>query len=256
MFTVSNHHLMPLLTLRHSLMKKAGILDCLQKRFITVCLDKKCLALCDEHGIQNCIHLTIPETPYTGFGAAISKYQKNSYNYIVWLKYELSLESLLVTEEFFYFDADVMVFKNPFPDTRYGRDNNGTKIEGHYDIMYQRERGMKERGCGGSVNGGLFWMRNATVLHEKFFPAFMKHREELINLTGRSDQDIVGDYVCLAKCCTLPTNRFMGHCVWSRDAYGFHDQDMVTFHTNCVSGLTAKMTTIKQFGHRYFGHPV
>jgi hypothetical protein len=255
MFSMSNQHLVPLLTLRHRVMAKAGVLDCLRKRFITVCLDKKCLALCKENDLPGCIHLDIPETPLSGFGAATSAYQKYSYNYIVWLKYELFLEALLVTEEFFYFDADVMVFKNPFPDTRYGRDNNGIKVEGRYEIMYQRERGMKERGCGGSVNGGLYWMRNSSALHDKFFPAFMKHKEELIYGTGRSDQDISGDYVCLAKCCTLPVARYMGHCISSRDANGYDVKDVVTFHTNCVAGLATKMNTIKSFAHSHFGQP-
>jgi hypothetical protein len=255
-FTLSNQHMMPLLTLRHTIMKKAGVLDCLRKRFITVCLDKECLAMCKTNGLPNCMHMVIPETPLSGFGTAASAYQKNSYNYIVWVKYEMFVEALKVTEEFFYFDADVMVFKNPFPDTRYGRDNTGAKIEGRYDIMYQRERGMKERGCGGSVNGGLYWLRNSTALHERFFPAFMKHREEIINLTGRLDQDIIGDYVRLVRFCTLPTNRFMGHCISSQDQYGYSIADMVTFHTNCVAGMEAKINAIRDFAHAYFGHPV
>jgi hypothetical protein len=255
-FTLSNHHLMPMLTLRHHIMTRAGSLECMKKRLITVCLDKKCLELCNSNHLPNCMLLVVPETPYGEFGKKVTAYTKNAYNYIVWVKYEMFVEALFVANEFFYIDADVMLFRNPFPDTRYGRDNTGNKIEGEYDIMYQRERGMKERGCGGSVNGGLYWLRNATALHEKFFPAFMKHREEIINLTGRLDQDIIGDYVRLARYCTLPVARFMGHCISSQDQYGYNVKEMVTYHTNCVAGMHNKMDAIKDFCHQYFGSPI
>lgn len=248
--------MMPLLTLRHNIMQRTGVLDCLRKRFITVCVDKKCLEMCKSHDLPNCIHMVIPEIPYGEFGNKASKYTAHAYMYILWVKYEMYVEALFEANEFFYFDADVMVFRNPFPDTRFGRDANGRQVEGTYDIMYQRERGMKERGCGGSVNGGLYWLRNATDLHTKFFPAFFKHREEIINLTGRLDQDIIGDYVRLVRYCTLPVARFMGHCITSQDQYGFKVRDMVTYHTNCVAGMANKIAAIKDFARSYFGHSI
>jgi hypothetical protein len=61
----------------------------------------------------------------------------------------------------------VVIFRDPFPATRYGRDENGTSFKAEYDFMFQRERGIKERGCGGSVNGGVMWFRNSSALHEK-----------------------------------------------------------------------------------------
>jgi hypothetical protein len=255
-FTLSNHHLLPLLTLRHQIMTKAGSLQCIKKRFITVCLDKKCLELCSSNHLPNCVLLMIPETPYGEVGNKATAYTKNAYNYIVWVKYEMFVEALFVANEFFYMDADVMLFRNPFPDTRFGRNSMGKQIEGEYDIMYQRERGVKERGCGGSINGGLFWLRNTTVLHEDFFPALIKHREEIINFTGRLDQEVIGDYVRLVRYCTLPTARFMGHCFSSRDHYGYNVKDVVTYHTNCLTGLHNKVNAIHDFCHKYFGHPI
>lgn len=255
-FTLSNHHLFPLLALRHRIMDKANITYCQQQRFITVCLDRKCLSQCENSGFMNCVYLKVPETVYSEFGRKDTAYQKNSYNYIVWVKYEMFVEALMVANEVFYFDADVMLFGNPYPEAQFGRDETGKKIPGPYEVMYQRERGMKELGCGGSVNGGLFYLRNSTGMHERFLPTILKHRADIINLTGRLDQDIVGDYVRLVKYCTLPVNRFMGYCVPSQDANGYDPKQIVTFHTNCVSGMHNKMDTIRNFAVSYFGHSV
>ena len=195
--------------------------------------------------------IALPETVYGGFGVKTTLYQKNSYNYIVWVKYEMFVEALMVAKEAFYFDADVMVFSNPFKHT-YGRNEHSKRIRGEYEVMYQRERGMRELGCGGSVNGGLFYLRNSTAMHEKFLPAILKHRADIINLTGRLDQDIVGDYVKLVKHCTLPVSRFMGHCLSSQDAAGFAFRQIVTFHPNCVAGLDKKIETIQIFATGVF----
>ncbi len=63
-----------------------------------------------------------------------------------------------------------------------------------YVCMYdQRERGMKELGCGGSVNGGLLYFRNTSQLRQKFIPKMWSHREEILAGHGaRSDQEIMG----------------------------------------------------------------
>ena len=252
-FTLSNHHLFPMLLLRHKIMNRANITSCQEQRFITVCLDRKCLAQCEMHGFMNCVHLVVPETVYSQYGSRDTLYQKNSYNYIVWVKYEMFIEALMVANQVFYFDADVMLFGNPYPEAQWGRDEQGNKIPGPYEVMYQRERGMKELGCGGSVNGGLFYIRNSTGMHERFMPAIMKHRADIINLTGRLDQDIVGDYVRLVKYCTLPVKYFMGFCLPSQDARGYDATKMITFHPTCVSGLQAKIEAIKDFSRQVFG---
>jgi hypothetical protein len=101
MFTVSNQHVIPLLTLRQSIMKRYGFLDCLQQRLITVCLDFTCQYMCTEQALPNCIELSIPPTVLSGFGMVQDDNQKWSYNYIVWLKYELFVEALKVANEFF-----------------------------------------------------------------------------------------------------------------------------------------------------------
>jgi hypothetical protein len=251
-FTLSNHHLFQLILTRQKIMHKAGILSCLEKRFVTVCLDDKCLSMCNTNKVKNCVKIVIPETPMSGFGTHASEYQKNSYNYIVWVKYEMFVASMLVANEVFYFDADVMVYGNPFPEAQWGRDQTGKKIPGPYDIMYQRERGMKEKGCGGSVNGGLWYLHNTTRLFDLWFPKVMQHRADIINLPGRLDQDIVGDYMRLIKYCTLPVRKFMGYCPSSQEP-GYDPREIITFHTNCVAGMSSKLDRIREFTHQRFG---
>lgn len=246
MYTLSNHHLFPLLVLRQEAMAKKGVLNCLQQRFITTCLDEKCLMLCKAHKFSNCALITMPETPYTAFGAQATSYQKNSYSYIVWLKWETLFSALSVAKEVFYLDADVLLLDNPFPDTRFGRDQTGRRIPGEYEFMYQRERGMKEKGCGGSVNGGLIYLRNSTSVQGKLIPAIANHKQDMIQLTGPSDQDIVGSYAKLVKYCTLPVDKFMGHCV-SSQASNYNPKQMITYHTNCVAGLDTKINHIRSF---------
>jgi hypothetical protein len=249
MFTVSNQHVIPLLTLRQSIMKRYGVMDCLQQRLITVCLDPTCQYMCTEQALPNCIELSVPTTVLSGFGMVQDDYQKWSYNYIVWLKYELFMEALEVANEFFYFDADVVLFKDPFPATRYGRDENGTSFKAEYDFMFQRERGVKEWGCGGSVNGGVMWFRNNSALHEKLFPAMLERKDEIVNVHG-NDQDIIGSYAYMVRKCALPATQYMGHCTTSRDNRATA-ANVVTFHTNCVSGLQRKLAVIRSFERQY-----
>lgn len=73
-----------------------------------------------------------------------------------------------------------------------GRNNDGKVIHAEYDVMYQRERGMRERGCGGSVNSGVVYMSNSTAVHEVYKPRMMQARESIVMGTaGRLDQVLV-----------------------------------------------------------------
>lgn len=210
---------------------------------ITVCLDAECLSSCQIQHIPNCVVLKMPSIPYVEFAAGYE------YFYLTWLKYELAFLSLDYANEVFYLDADVLIRKNPFHEVLFGRDPSGKKIPGEYDVMYQRERGIKELGCGGSVNGGLLYFRNSTGVRERFIPSMLSHRVEIVNGEGRSDQEIMGDYVGLVRYCTLPVTLFTGHCGGSRHQGGAipRPEEVITYHTNCVTGLKAKVANIKTF---------
>jgi hypothetical protein len=115
-----------------------GLRSCLEQRFITVCLDAKCSAVCTKHNVTNCVELAMPELPGADFA-------KGPYFFFTWLKHELLYEALQVAEEAFYFDIDALVLRNPWVDIRYGRDEQGNHIPGPYDLQWQRDRGRGPR---------------------------------------------------------------------------------------------------------------
>ena len=59
----------------------------------------------------------------------------------------------------------------------------------------------------------------------------------------------VRDYVGLVRYCTLPVKLFTGHCMGSQFMGKgiFHPWDVITYHTNCVTGLKAKVSNMKKF---------
>jgi hypothetical protein len=193
---------------------------------------------CSENNVTHYLKLTIPEVPHSSFGSR-SQSSQDGYNFMTWIKHELMYEALMVAHQAFYFDIDVLILKNPWPEVTKGRTPDGQTMESEYDVMYQRERGMKEKGCGGSVNSGVLYFRNSTKIHTLLKPLMMVRviaRESIIlGTAGRLDQDILGDHVHLLRYCTFPVNKFAGKCESSRDPNG-RVQDLVTFHANCVSG--------------------
>ena len=146
MFSYTSHYTMDLIVLQHKAMESWGLIDCLESRFVTACLDAKCMAMCSSRKIPNCCLLHMAELPGSDFG-------KNAYKYFTYLKHELMFEALKVVEEVFFFDADTVIFRNPWVETQFGRNEQGQKFPSSYDIQYQRDRG-RSLSCSGSVNSG------------------------------------------------------------------------------------------------------
>jgi len=234
-FSYTNQHLFKFILLQYEAMEMGGHKDCLISRFLTVCLDGACSSLCVHHNITNCVYLDVPATPLVGFQGKKTEYGQYSYNYMTWLKYELLRAALMVCKQVFYFDADVVMFRNPWPEVNFGRDQQGRAVSGTYDIMYQKARGRDKLSCAGAVNGGLLYMRNSSELHERFFPKLYSHRERIILGTDKSDQDVVTGYVGLLRHCTLPVHKFAGHCRWSNIQSAVM-KDLITFHASCAHG--------------------
>ena len=254
MFTYVNQYAFPLTALRNHILKLTRKALCLEKRLVTVCLDEECGLLCKKNRIANCTQLDAPPTPYSQYSATVDVAQKHSYAFMTWLKYEMLFAALQVATEVFYLDADVMLFDNPFIEVPYGRNSTGAKIPGEYDIMYQRERGLKELGCGGSVNGGLLYLRNSSAIHDKFIPSMLKMRNTILSGSGRSDQDIVGDYVGRLSHCSLPVSRYMGACTSSKPGDQRVDvRKIITYHANCVGGMDNKLKRLKEGAERITG---
>ena len=60
-----------------------------------------------------------------------------------------------------------------------------------------------------------------------------------------SDQDFVNGLSATIRQCTLPATKFIGHCSGSHDKSAPLNQ-LITYHTNCVSGFDAKMRKMKE----------
>jgi len=162
--------------------------------------------------------------------------------YYTWLKHELMYEALQIANEIFFFDADVVIFRNPWPEVTYGRDETGVRIKGEYDIMYQRERGMRVINCGGSVNSGQLYInknRNKTLI-KQYFQLLYERKYKIIYDSSRLDQDHVSDIVpSLLKYCTLPVKRFQGHCTWSQDLTAKWNE-IISYHSSCANSHQKK----------------
>lgn len=212
--------------------------SCLESRFVTVCFDAKCLDRCVSSAIPNCVQLVMPEIPPSDFG-------KQAYNYFTYIKHELMHEALKEADEIFFFDADVLLFRNPFMAVQYGRYDNGSRIEGPYDIMSQRDRG-RGPGCTGTVNSGQMYLRNSTRTMD--YTQDMKDlRDKILSGCCGLDQDFVGEMALKYKLrrCTLPATEFTAHCL---SVFGniqhidgrFPAKDIVSYHTSCVEGYANK----------------
>ena len=239
MFTCLNNRMFDLVLLQRKAMEIGNVRKCLESRFITICLDRKCVELCHNNSIPHCIRINLPRIQPSDFGG-------KSYSYITWIKQEFMYEATKVAQQIFFFDADVIILRNPWLEISYGRDEKtGQRISGPYDIQYQRERGIRERGCGGSVNTGQMYIRNSSAIQSYFHKLFEK-KYDIIVTRKRLEQEFVGDLVSMLKYCTLPSKYFFGHCIYSRD-YGAVLSEIIAYHTSCVSGLARKKTLLLSF---------
>jgi hypothetical protein len=114
----------------------------------------------------------------------------------------------------------VGVFSSHSTDAQVGRNSMGKRTEGEHDTMYQRERGMKELGCGAPLTADCSGCGAPPPCTRTSFPS----------------QELIGDYR-LVRHRMLPTARFIGHCFSSRDHNGYNVNRMVVYHPNGVSGL-------------------
>ncbi len=85
---------------------------------MTVCMDPKCHTMCVNAKIDNCVLLDSPELPLSDFG-------KEAFFFFSFLKFELMRASLTVVDEVFFFDADVLLFRNPFIETHMTLNTDG-----------------------------------------------------------------------------------------------------------------------------------
>jgi hypothetical protein len=178
MFTYSSHYTMDLILLQHQSMSsystKLG--KCLSEKMIIICFDKGCFDFCSKHRIPNCIVIEPPKRedplPPSDFG-------QGEYIYFTYVKHDFMKAALQVAEHIMFFDADVLIFKNPFIHTQYERDKIGKRSNLRpIDIMWQRDRGRGD-GCEGSVNSGQIYLRNSSKV-ANYFDDLMKQKDKIL----------------------------------------------------------------------------
>jgi hypothetical protein len=83
-----------------------------------------------------------------------------------------------------------LIFRNPWIDTQFIRDNHGNNVPTVVDLLYQRDRGFGPT-CYGSVNSGQMYLRNSSLL-STYFQMMRGYKHEIIHDKKELDQVYVG----------------------------------------------------------------
>ena len=220
MVTFANAHMFRLLVLQRRALEINHMRECVENRFVNVCLDARCLELCDEHGIPNCVDLNIQTSP--------SNFQKADYFWITYIKHEVLEAALQVATEAFFFDTDTLIFDDPW-------SVDLAAPAGPYDLRYQHETGVGDL-CGGGVNSGQLYARQ-NVKTASYFAAMRASKPQILLGNHGLDQDYVGpnaDAANLTRCALDPAF-FIGHCGSSHLATT-DSKKVVVYHVNCAGG--------------------
>lgn len=254
MFTYTSHYMTDLMDIQLRAMNASGLGHCLRQRFVHLCLDTKCHQHCRENKIPHCALVNFDMLPPSDFN-------KGEYRFFTYLKHILLNEALKVAEEAFFFDADCIVMKNPFVEAQYHRSEDGTRHYGPVDIQFQRDRG-RGNSCGGTVNSGQIYLRNSTQV-QHYLQAMLGYQDTIMEGKSGLDQDFVTPAINQANLthCSLAAHLYTAHCytVFGNIQYinnASPVNDVVTYHTSCVEGLTAKkhnlmhvLTAVEQHNH-------
>ena len=237
--TYANSRMFPLLLLQRHALEVGAVRMCLQRRFITVCLDAECLQQCARHHVPNCVDL--------GIQTVASPFLKDDYFWITYLKHEI-MEAVLQggAEELFFFDTDVVVFRDPW----------SVKLQdtGNLDLRYQVGNVPASMGqCLRGVNSGQVYLRrtNTTLA---YLAAMRGYRAEI--LAGKAGGKLDQDFVPLAagrvglQHCGLDTLAFLGHCngCYSDAVSGMPPvTSIVGMHADCAGDTEQKMQILAKF---------
>lgn len=250
MFTYSNYYTMPFIYLQQQSMEVWNLTSCFQKRFITVCLDKKSYHMCLKYNISHCVYLDLPDM-------SPSQFNQGDYIIFTYIKQDLIIEALKYANEIFFIDADVLLFHNPWPSIYLKDDENQTLLADNsimYDIRYQRERGGNGN-CGnpdrGHVNSGVMYLRNTTKVNEFYIPFMRKNRDIIIAAKDGYEQDFVSDTITKYQLyhCVFHASLYTSKCIFAFDGEVKYDAFLgriVTYHTSCVGKHAEKLHYLKK----------
>lgn len=242
MFTYASHYMTDLIQIQDRAMNASGLGNCLRNRFVRLCLDVKCREFCKKHGIHNCPMIDLQMLPPSDFN-------KGEYRFFTYLKHILLSEALKVADYAFFFDADVIVMKNPFPETQFDREESGQHKhkEVPFDMMFQRDRG-RGNSCSGTVNSGQIYLRNSPQV-QTYLQTMLALESKVLAGKDGLDQDFVAEAALKANMttCPLTPHLYTAHCyqIFGNIAYMLNKtpvKDIISYHTSCVEGLGTKKT--------------
>lgn len=216
MITYVNHHAFSLLQLQREAMELGGMRECIEQRFVTVCLDARCPEMCREFGVPNCVDLSI-ET-------AASPFLTRDFTYIVYVKHEIMLSALSIATEVFFVDTDALIFDDPW------RFPMGT-----YDLMHQSESATLDVDqCSAQPNGGQLYVRQ-TPAALQFLENMMTHKEDILDGHKGLGQGYIvrAAEAAGASRCALNQTLFAGHCEARNRADSVAHS--VVYHFSCLS---------------------
>eukprot|EP00601_Ochromonadales_sp_CCMP2298_P012379 CAMPEP_0173263318 /NCGR_PEP_ID=MMETSP1142-20121109/27295_1 /TAXON_ID=483371 /ORGANISM="non described non described, Strain CCMP2298" /LENGTH=293 /DNA_ID=CAMNT_0014198617 /DNA_START=215 /DNA_END=1096 /DNA_ORIENTATION=- len=226
--TYSNGGMFDFVLLQQKAMQVGGSFDCLREIMVVICTDAEALRLCRGGGFRHCAELRF------SMATPRSEYATQAYHYMTYLKHPLARNALNYMKEIFIFDSDVLVFKNPFPETREGRAEPTGKPfpTEEFEIKFQR-LGGRGPACHGTVNSGQMWFRNTTGVLA-FFDQMEGAKAE-IKVGMKLEQDIMerlvrNDGLNLTRCVLNP-NKFLARGFSSRNYDGSKLlAEVVTYH--------------------------
>jgi hypothetical protein len=165
LMTYSSHNTMELVHLQNLAFYATSdqLGECLSSKMVVLCLDRKCVSLCGIFQIPNCVFIggnssehDQPQTPH---------FDHLSF---LFLKYELMREALMLADQVFFFEADTLIFKNPFVPALYGGKEVATEKKSSevIDILFQNANGQDSTTCNsGQPNAGQMLFQNSSQVH-------------------------------------------------------------------------------------------
>lgn len=237
--TTSNYHMLPLLLLQHESMKMNNQLECLSNLFITLCMDKKCYRECQLHNLLNCAYV---RAQFALLPRSSFNYLQSSYGYVNYFKILIHRATLSVVESFFFIEADVLLYRNPWDvkDLFVGRTADGSIItNSSYDFMYQRElptihEQYNDLSCGnGKLNGGQYYFKS-TESTRNFLNQLVIDRSHTIERLGNGEQEFITATAQNfgVSMCAFAANTITGHCLEMR-TLNHPISESITYHTAC-----------------------
>jgi hypothetical protein len=164
LITYSSHNTMELVHLQNLAFYATSdqLGECLSSKMVVLCLDKKCLSLCTIFQIPNCVFIGGNSSEHDQ-----PKTQHFDHHSFMFLKYEVLREALMLADHVFFFEADTLIFKNPFVSALYGGKEEKKSSE-VMDILFQNANGQQDiiTTCNtGPPNAGQMLFQNSSKVH-------------------------------------------------------------------------------------------